>query len=254
MTEIILNAVINLFAVQASCLPENRRGIVKDSLEFYLRSHLKIWNIDDYSSLYQEALSIQELNQQARKVDLAKNISSRIASKMPLLDQYSFLAYYLYPASLVSDSQEAESTVTAVMDSLNVNRDEAESMRLLYSFSVSSTTDSSGLIVKNDTGLPKADEISAQNLIRPDFAGSFSALFLKDVQVMFISAWEGPSISLDSQPLYPGRPQLLKSGAILNDSRGNRIYSGELLSIVKAKGQGKESRQLYFQGRNINFR
>ncbi len=254
MTEIILNAVLNLFAVQASCLPENRRDTVKNSLEFYLRSHLKIWNIDDYSSLYQEALSIQELNQQALKIDLVQDISSRIASKMPLLDQYSFLAYYLYPVSLVSDSQEAESIVNAVINSLNVSRDEAESMRLLYSFSVPGTTDSSGLIVKNDTGLPEFADISAQNLIRPDFAGSFSALFLKDVQVMFISAWEGPSISLDSQPLYPGRPQLLKSGAILNDSRGTRIYSGELLSMVKGKAQGENSKPLYFQGRNINFR
>ena len=254
MTEILLNAVINLFAVQASCLPENRRGIVKDSLEFYLRSHLKIWNIDDYASLYQEALSIQELNQQARKAELAGNISSGIASRMPLLDQYIFLAYYMYPASLVSDSQEAQSIVTTVMDSLNVNRQQARSMRLLYSFSVSSTTDSSGLIVKDNTGSPKTAAISAQKLVRPDFLGSFSALFLREVEVMLISALDGPPISLDSQPLYPGRPQLLKPGAILNDSRGNRIYTGELLSLVTTKAENEQGGQICFQGRNIDFR
>lgn len=254
MTEIILNAVINLFAVQASCLPADKREIVKDSLELYLRSHLKIWNIDDYASLYREALSIQELNQQASKIELAGNISSRIASKMPLLDQYTFLAYYLYPASLVSDSQEAESIAMAVMDRLNVNRQQAQSMMQLYSFSASSTTDSSGLIIKDDDSSSDPVGNSAQKLIRPDFLGSFSALFLKDVEVMFISAWHGPSISLDSQPLFPGRPQLFKSGAILNDSRGNRIYSGELLSLVKGKAQDEQDDQLYFQGRSIDFR
>ncbi|MFO7728981.1 MAG: ATP-binding cassette domain-containing protein, partial [Desulfonatronovibrio sp.] len=155
-------------------------------------------------------------------------------------------------ASLASDNQETQAIVRAVMDNLNVDKQQAESIKLLYSFPDSSTADSSGLIIKNDVNASSRVESAAKKMVRPDFLGSFTALYLKDADALFISAWDGPSITLDSQPLHPGRPQLLKSGAILNDSRGNRIYTGELLSLVKA-GE-RQSSQLYFQGRDINFR
>ncbi|MFO7727475.1 MAG: hypothetical protein R6X11_04030, partial [Desulfonatronovibrio sp.] len=185
MTEIILNAVINLFAVLASSLPEDRRGHVRESLEMYLRAHLKIWNIDDYASLYQEALSLQESTGQPRKIELIQRISSTISSKIPLLDQYTFAVYYLYPASLASDNQETQAIVRAVMDNLNVDKQQAESIKLLYSFPDSSTADSTGLIIKNDGQASSPVESAAKKIVRPDFLGSFTALYLKDADALF---------------------------------------------------------------------
>jgi ABC transport system ATP-binding/permease protein len=254
MTEIILNAVLNLFAVQSSCLSEDRRADVKDSLDLYLRAHLKIWNIHDYASLYEEALALQDLNPHSKKIELAQNISSGIASKMPLLEQYIFLVYYLYCASLFTDNQEIQSIIKAVADSLNVRNQQADSIKLLYSSSLSSAKDSPGLIIKDDVSSPRPGDFAGQKLVRPDFLGSFAALYLKDVDAMFISAWPGPPISLDSQPLHPGRPQLLRPGAILNDSRGNRIYSSELVALAKSMFQDNHAQKLYFQGQDINFR
>ncbi|WP_052507140.1 ATP-binding cassette domain-containing protein [Desulfonatronovibrio magnus] len=253
MTEILLNAVLNLFAVQASCLPEDRRETVKKSLELYLRTHLKIWNIDDYASLFQEALALQELSDHSQKIKLAQSISSGIASKMPLLEQYIFLTCFLHPTSPDLDDLEAQSVNKAVADSLSVNRQHADFISLLYSFGPPVTFLPSCLIIKDDSD-DLMDGASSLKITRPDFLGSFTCLYLQDVDTIFVSARPGPSITLDSRPLHPDRPQVLSSGAILSDSRGNRIYSGELLALVKNRDQNNQLHKLCFQGRQINFR
>jgi ABC transport system ATP-binding/permease protein len=259
MTEILLNAILNLFALQASTLAATGRQTLREVLERYLRGHLKLWNVVEYIELFDMALELQEHLDIEEKVTRTEDIAGQLGVKMPLREQYVFLLHYLQPVGRLPAEDSARRLTDVTCAAMAVDPAQVDALGRLYIHPFSQLPTTSAFLIKEDkpTDLLRNphSEPTCARIDRPDFHGAFIVLHLSDVNLLLVAADPGQPISLDSAPLHPGCPQPFNPGAILSDSRGNRVYYGEVNAALHCREHGKvPDTRLWFQAQNLDFR
>lgn len=267
MTEILLNAVLNLFALQAVLLGAESRAKARSILAEYLSGHLRIAQAEDYLELFDATLEFQAEADAGQLPERVREVAAKVASLMPRLEQHVLLLRCLELAVAAGDSTPPFAPALApahlVAEELSVGDAEFQDLllfcrqpfasaflseRFLLAGNVGSTPDAN----QPDVNPPKAIPADApcHTLARPSFQGRICVLRIPDAEVAFLVT-DSPDLSLSSLPLPPGARVLLQPGAIVRDGRGNRIYQAELEAAFRRSRSGGE---LEFRGESLQFR
>lgn len=248
MTEILLNGVINLFSIQAAMLGPDKGPTVRTVLQKYLSGHLRLTSYNEYLELFDTALDLHELSDNATRLEHARAVASGLTSLLPRLEQFVLVLRYLESVVYLDSSEGARAVAQAVSEELAIPPAQLEEMRTLCSapFEVGRLT--SNFV----TSVPAPEGCACKLLIRPDFEGDITALRLNEVNASFIVSGPHSPISLDSIALTPNSPLLLQPGTILRDVRGNRIYYAEIDATLR--GEDRAHQSINFVGTHLNFR
>ena len=248
MTEILLNAVLNLFALQAALLAPQDRQKARDILADYLTGHLRIARSTDYLDLFDASLEFQADADRDQLLERAREVAAKLKSLLPRLEQHVFLLRCLELAVAAGATDLALEPARAVAAELAV--DEAGFQDLLafcrHPFEAMNLSEHF-LLAGNDAFPPDAP---CRVLARQDFRGRVCVLGTDEAEASFLVT-DSPDLSLNSLPLPPGARVLLQPGAILRDGQGNRIYQAELTAAFSRQRTGGE---LAFRGENLEFR
>lgn len=210
MTEILLNAILNLFALQASTLAATGRQTLREVLERYLRGHLKLWNVVEYIELFDMALELQEHLDIEEKVTRTEDIAGQLGVKMPLREQYVFLLHYLQPVGRLPAEDSARRLTDVTCAAMAVDPAQVDALRRLYIHPFSQLPTTFAFLIKEDkpTDLLRNphSEPTCARIDRPDFHGAFIVLHLSDVNLLLVAADPGQPISLIPLRCIPAAP------------------------------------------------
>lgn len=248
MTEILLNALINLFAIMAVSLGKDAHGDIRTHLKSYLKNHLRLNNVADYMELFELVLEVHENSDEKRLFPQAQDIARQLRSKLPLFEQHVFLLRYMEPTVALAPDAPARRMVDTMTQELSTTPEQAAAMRQLCLFSTSHHRQ--GNPTPTLAGA-SSEGFSYLQVTRPDFEGTFAALRLNDVDAILVAAGRDTALTLESKPLTPGAPQVLPPGAILRDPIGNRLYHAELAAKFEGRDQATN---LNFEGHHLDFR
>lgn len=251
MTEILLNAVINLFSIQASMLDEATRPAVRGVLERYLRQHLRLVSCAEYLELYDTAQDLHALSDDAVRLDHARGVAGGLKSLLPRREQFVLMLRYLESVATLDSDEAALAVAEAVATELSIPQDRLVEMRTLCTAPFDHTRLTLNFLIKTDSSAANCGNF--RHLPRPDFEGDLTVLHLPEAGASFAVAGPDSPISLDSIAFTPGSPQLLQPGGILRDIRGNRIYHAEIMAALKGEAECG-SGGLVFEGQGLNFR
>jgi len=250
MKEILLNAILNLFSLQASLLgPQARTGIIT-VVQRYLSEYLRIAQPQTYLELFEVALDINQEQDPPELLARAGYVARGLKPKLPRLEQYAFLLHLMeLTVQAGGDDQPSLEVVRSVAQELDLGPDTVNEALTLCQTPFDASRLSHNFLVASHEAAPAS--AASATLVRPDFKGRFCVWRIDEVDALFVTTLN-PGLTLDSIPLIPQTVRLLPPGVIIRDPYGVRIYFSELAALfAHSQAQGTE---LAFEGRRVDFR
>ncbi len=248
MNEMMLNAILNLFSLQAALMEPDVRGRARKILNRYLVEHFRIVRPEVYLDIFDVALELQLDESRELLLDRSRQISAGLKSILPRFEQYVFLLRCLDLALEVDATKPALEPLEMIADELAMDpavvRDIIQFSRKNF---VSNELSERFLLAGNVDVSPSG---GCEVLSRPEFRGRICVLRIAEVDSMFMMT-DQPGLTLDSFPLPPFKRMLLLPGAIVRDALGNRIYQTELKAFFF---KGHHLQPVLFQGEGLTFR
>lgn len=229
MNEILLNAILNLFAIQTSLIASSGRSGAFAIINRYLRDYLRITHLDNYIKLFEEALDIHQATDHQTKLAQAREVTANLQRRLPRFDQYIFLIRYLELENM-GECRHAE-LGGVVAEELHIAPDVLSGLSLLTSADMDGSCLTDDFLLVNLCG--GETQGACRRLLRPDFCAAFTIYHLREVHAYLIMVPEQGKISADSLALSCGTPHLLQPGCILRDIYGNRIYYEEINAVFQ---------------------
>ncbi|TSA55183.1 MAG: ATP-binding cassette domain-containing protein [Planctomycetaceae bacterium] len=248
MSEILLNAILNLFALQACMLGPSSRAKTRTILANYLSDHLRIAGTETYLQLFDTALDLHDSSDKATLLTRLRDVAANLKSLLPRVEQYVFLSRYLELMVRAHEHVMLE-VVAVVAEGLAIEKNDLEELRVFCENPFDASQLSDNFLV-HDPGAPY-NAPPCRELMREDFKARFAVLRIQDVDSFFIISGDVDTMTLDSIPLKPGEPHLLQPGSILRDAHGVRIYHSEIQAVFLSEGHTASG--LVFRGKDLDF-
>ncbi len=120
MTEIVLNALLNLFALRAASAPQNFRDAVRERAVFYLREHLGLDAIAPYIELYDLALDMQRQASSGLLLERGAAVAAGLRTQLPRVEQFTILSMLL--EAVPEDASSENALLRTVAEAFSVER------------------------------------------------------------------------------------------------------------------------------------
>nr|MBP7462678.1 ATP-binding cassette domain-containing protein [Candidatus Delongbacteria bacterium] len=247
MNETMLNAILNLFSLQAALMEPAMRGRAREILEHYLIGYLRIVRPDIYLQIFDAALELQQETGRDQLLERSREISSKLKSILPRFEQYGFLLRCLDLAVAVGASEQAMQPVETVAAELGIDSAVFHDLAVFSHNVVDHGRLSERFVLAGQ--INEITECRCVVLSRPEFRGRLCGLMIAEVGALFIVT-DQPDLSLDSIPLEPFKRVLLQPGSIIRDGLGNRIYQAELEALFLKK---QDYPVIQFRGECLEF-
>ncbi len=249
MKEILLNAILNLFSLQASLLDSKARDGVLSIVQRYLSEHLRIARPQTYLELFQAALDLNQDLSHAELLERAGSVAKGLKPKLPRLEQYAFLLHLMELTVEAGGGQPALEVVRAVALELDLHKDTMDEALTLCQAPFDTPRLSPNFLVASPEQAPASSAIPF--LHQPGFKGRFCVWRASEVDALFITTLD-PGLTLDSIPLVPHAVRLLPPGAIIRDPNGVLAYYSELSALFSCAEE--RAAELVFEGCRVDFR
>ncbi|MBF0527865.1 MAG: ATP-binding cassette domain-containing protein, partial [Deltaproteobacteria bacterium] len=256
MTEILLNAILNLFAIQASMLSPESMSKARAVISDYLHRHLHIARDEDYLDLFDTAIELHRDVDGRTRLERAGRVASNLKVELPRFEQHIFLMRFVELATRGEGEEAAMSVAQTVARELAIDQEELEELFLFCRRPFDAEQPGVNFLIFDPESLrgtkaPAATGFQARHVLaRPDFKGKFAILRIPDISAFFVTAAEDYVVTLDSLPLGPGMC-FLPPGAVLRDISGAGIYYSEIESAFFARSHAYKD--LFFCGEDLEF-
>lgn len=275
MSESILNALIHLFAIVANVNPggitAKGRKIVEQYLQRYLttdlvKEYLRLFN--NYYEFYQRELDSDDAQNISENTSLISfqitNVCSQIKKGLLLNERIIVLLQlleFVHEDQIVTE-QELE-FVKTVAKSFNLPESELNNFKIFIFDGNTDLLDKEKVLIIDNQVREWSDNIAwvmkkkvAQKnnenhfLYRENLYGRIVVFYIKSIN-SFVFRYTGElSLFADSKKIIPGRPYLLKKGAIIKGPNIENIYYFDIASkFISTSVDSK----LIFSAENLEF-
>ena len=245
MNELLLNAILNLFALQASLLDPEHRSAAATVVSRYLFNHLQINNPEVYSGLFEAAMDLHctddvQLTHKEQVCQLAQRLKS-------LLTRFEQHIVVIYSLELCRNDHGSFNSVRLLASELDIPEDVFFELEALAGRPTGVSRLSPSFLLVN----PHVQGVGEYRILnRPEFHSSLVIYHLQELDSYFLMLAEGQCLSADSISIPSLVPYLLQPGFILRDTNGMRIYHAE----VAAAFQDESASAVIFQADGLEFR
>lgn len=250
MSEILLNAVLHVFALVAGTAGTAARDFrsLRLGVEAFLKAHVG-HGFETYLDLYDAFLEASlDLDDQARK-QAVWDLAQGLHGKLPRREQHAAVLHVmsLTGGALSGDSLAMAGEVMAA--ALDIPGSDAEVLTLMATRAQDhSSLDRRFLVLCGQA--PDPGDAGHRCLVRPDFRAAWTVARLEETKDMVLAATGDGPLTVNHEPLPPGRPRLLAPGDILRDGTGHAVYHAEITAAL----EGRAAPALVFEGRDLDFR
>lgn len=231
MNELFLNAILNLFAIQAAGLPTGYHPKAAAIVNLYLRNHLRIATPKEYSELFDEALDLHcTIDDPLTRQEQVRGLSRRLRGLLTRFEHYMVVLYCLELSCI--GGEVGTEPVRILSEELDISAEVLSELEMVaLGITDYSRLTSSFLLVNPPESMPHAD---CRILLRPELKASFVVYRIGETDSYILFVPEAGRLSADALAVTPLTPTILQPGFILRDSNGARIYHGEISAVFSA--------------------
>lgn len=259
VSELILNGILHLFALQASGCDAAGRSSARKKVQAYLSDYLGIVDTEPYVGLFDGFLDFyEEEPDPAFLLSRTTHICSNLAGHVPRTEQYVvLLRFFELSGAFQSDSETKRIFRLAEAAGKSFNIDESvihDMFNFLYHGQIPEKLGPNHLVIQSDDigrAAPPFTDKGCRFLIKEHFTGGITALHIRDIDTFFICAHPGSNLGMNGIPLQPGAVYPLPQGAIIRDNHSAPVYFTDIVSCFKIQNQEDF---LIFTARHVDFR
>jgi ABC transport system ATP-binding/permease protein len=257
-SELILNGILHLFALQAAGCDAAGRSSARKMVEAYLTDYLGIVDTTPYIGLFDGFLDFYDEDPDPEfLLNRTAHICKHLAGHVPRSEQYVVLlrflelasAFHLDPENMLPRLAEAAGRSFKI-DGPRIR----DMLNFLYHGQTPGKLGPNHLIVPSDDpghSNVSTDRFQCKFLVLAHFSGGVTALHISDIDTFFISPHPGSELTMNGIPLHPGAVYLLPQGAIIRDRRSVPVYFIDIASRFKIRDKTQD---LIFTARHVDFR
>jgi ABC transport system ATP-binding/permease protein len=252
LSELVLNGILHLFALQASCHGPDGRVKARKLVETYLTDYLGIVNSDQYLGLFDGFLSFYDTSTESDfLISQTSTICTNLKGHIPRTEQYGVLLRFF---ELVRTLEAAPNDMLthlarAAGEAFEIDSSVIKDMlAFLYHPEDADKLGDNLLLVQPNEPSP---EYRCRWKAFPHFSGRMTILHIDDIHTFFIIPHQGAAIALNGIPVPPGSFRLLPAGAILRDESSSALHYAYIAQIFTPAGRGRD---LAFSAWHVDFR
>ncbi len=247
MSEVLLSAILHIFALFTLQLPDTQRGYARERVRHYLSNYLGIREYEGYLGLYDEFLEFYADSAEGIDLSRAGAIAQGISGKLTRLDQYVLVLRFFEICQGMSTDNLSVAISTDLMDVFHFPPDARNPLLQFGSTLPIAGHKHESILLVN---FAAAAEDRGPVLNKRDFTKQFMVLHVREVNAFFIKAEKQP-IQVDGVTIPAGCISLLDMGAIVRDEYRNAVYYAEIAAKMFGERVGGD---LSFTGTDLDFR
>jgi ABC transport system ATP-binding/permease protein len=248
MSEILLNAILHIFAIFTVKLPAELKDHARERVIHYLGNYLGIYEYEDYLGLYDTFLSFYADDTESVTPERAADIAGDLTGKLNRLEQYVLVMRFFEICSSLATGSLATDISKAVMAAFSFPPRVREDIALFCANSPDAAqNDRIGFV----NGMNGVEGPSPRVLDKNGFLSYFSILLIKDIDTTYFIKAGDKSLNVDGVIIQAGGTALLQVGTIIRDRHRNPIYYSEIAALLSGTN---DASPLCFTGQQVDFR
>ncbi len=246
MSEIVLDAILRLFAVVARQDELNRQE--REQIRQFLLDHVNEARVESYLArfvAYSDERKSADLQEEKKSVQrICQSLVAEITQRQKLIILVELIRIVLADKNLTSRENEL---VKLVADSFKITNDELQAIYVFLEATRAEDLDRPNfLVVVSSARLSQGKQI-----IRKHLNGLLAVAFFPAVDLYFVKYLGNDNVFLNGVPFKKGLVQVLPVGSTLRWDRDEPVYYVE---IVREFKRFSDSEQIVFEAKNISYR
>jgi ABC transport system ATP-binding/permease protein len=247
MSELILKAIIRLFAVVA-----RQDGVTeqeRDQIKTFLKEHIAEGMVAYYLSLFDEYTKPGAHNSQADTRALQQEcdeINRGLTQKQKVIIVLELERIVLADEKV---SKREEELMHIICESFKVREEDLVSIRQFVVGQVASELDHEALLIID--AHDDKDFAHAKHIRKPHLKGLIEVLYIQQAELYFVKYIGQEDVYLNSVPVKPGTINVLAVGSALRWDKDDPVYYGDVLAKFKKFDDGS---RITFEAKGIDFK
>lgn len=247
MSELILKAIIRLFAVVA-----RQDGVTeqeREQIKTFLKEHIAEGMIEYYLSLFDEYTKPGTHSAQADTHALQQEcdeINRGLTQKQKVIIVLELERIVLADEKI---SAREEELMHIICESFKVKEDDLTSIRQFVVGQEASELDHEALLIID--AHEDKDFARAKHIRKPHLRGLIEILYIQQAELYFVKYIGREDVFLNSVPVKPGNINVLAVGSALRWDKDDPVYYGDVLSKFKKFEDGSK---ITFEAKGIDFK
>lgn len=247
MSELILKAIIRLFAVVA-----RQDGVTeqeREQIKTFLKEHITEGMVEYYLSLFDEYTKPGTHTAQADTHTLQREcdeINRGLTQKQKVIIVLELERIVLADEKISAREQEL---MHIICDSFKVKEEDLASIRQFVVGQDASELDHEALLIID--AHEDKDFARAKHIRKPHLKGLIEVLYIQQAELYFVKYIGREDVYLNSVPVQAGTINVLAVGSALRWEKDDPVYYGDVLSKFKKFEDGSK---ITFEAKNIDFK
>jgi ABC-type multidrug transport system ATPase subunit len=260
MNEVVLNALLQLFAIIANVSRDGVSFKARKIVKAYLSQHLNEKLATKYMKIFDQYLEVhhpevfdkhyktpeQKPTPHSKVVQIGEEINRN------LLGREKFIVFLRLVEFINEDDVMTKTEldfIKATAETFNIKPSSHDNTRIFVKDSLSPKIEKEKLLIIDDRTEPRVK--GAKHIYRPDLKGCFSVLRYETSDT-FVLRYKGKSnLYLNGQYLHPGRIEVMEQGSILTGKNIAPIYFSDISRAFHHPGSEP---RIQFHAENIEFK
>lgn len=247
MSEVVLNAILKLFAVVARQDEVTRQE--REQIRAFLGEHVSAGKLDSYLSRFDEYS--KEINSQDQEKDIqtiqkiCSSLNLEITQKQKVIITLELIRIVLADEMITTREKDLLRTIGNEFKISDV--DIQATLLFVLGKDSSLLENQSILIIENSS----ESEGLNKRIFRKHLNGFIAVLYFRNVELYFVKYIGNSDVYLNGVPLKQGSISVLAVGSTLRWEKDDPVYYGEILNAFKKFSEGG---RISFEAKSISFK
>ncbi|MFN3840867.1 MAG: ATP-binding cassette domain-containing protein, partial [Cyclobacteriaceae bacterium] len=247
MSEVVLNAILKLFAVVARQDEVTRQE--REQIRLFLAEHVSHTRLEAYLSRFDDYSREIGTHDNSKDIQTIQKICSdlnlEITQKQKVIITLELIRIVLADEMITTREKELLRTIGSEFKISDT--DVQATLLFVLGKEASLLHNQSILIISNSV------ETDGENkrILRKHLNGFIAVLYFRHVELYFVKYVGNSDVYLNGVPLKPGSISVLAVGSSLRWEKDDPVYYGEILNAFKKFSDGS---RISFEAKNISFK
>ncbi|MBI4648761.1 MAG: ATP-binding cassette domain-containing protein [Bacteroidia bacterium] len=254
MSELILKALMRLFAIIANFEKGDSSESGRSVVESYLKQQLNQELVDEYLKLFDEYVAVHHSKKGKKRLSansvkvlaICEQVNEELRQEQKVLVLLQLLEFISYDGNITEDELEFVKTVASTF---NISNEEYENCKALILETYDKIPEKENVLLINNN--KSFTEPPIKHIFNENLAGYIVTIFIKSTNMYAFGYVGDDELYLNGHYIKPKRVYLLDKGSSIRSRKISPVYYSDvvgkfLASSVKTK--------ITFSGKEIDFR
>ncbi len=246
MSEVVLNAILKLFAVVARQDEVTRQE--REQIRLFLAEHINITKLESYLVRfddYSREVSAQDQQKDIQSIQkICSDLNLEITQKQKVIITLELIRIVLADEMITAREKDL---LRIISTEFRISDPDIQAALLFVLGKDASLLENQSILV-----ISNADETSlGKRIFRKHLNGFIAVLYFRNVELYFVKYIGNSDVYLNGVPLKSGLISVLAVGSTLRWEKDDPVYYGEILNAFKKfTNEGRIS----FEAKNISYK